>query len=276
MEAFKPISKKRKSIFLILGFVIFNLKLNSQNLNIDSLYYYDLDTVGIASEIIKDENNWRWTDTLIYKDFSKLDSIAKSVGNKFKSIDVLAKKLTEGIENTEDKIRIIFSWVGFNICYDYDEYMKKDKDRKNIQPARYSKNASKQEKEAAWEKSYFIYATNVLRKNKGICEGYSTLFFELWKSAGIECKVIHGKANISKNEKTKKLGSHAWNAVKIDGEWYYLDVTWASFNTYEKGKYSYYTNLNNNYYLTHSDKLFDTHIINENRTKSRNSLIGNR
>ena len=64
------------------------------------------------------------------------------------------------------------------------------------------------------------YARNLygtLIKKRAICEGYAKTYQYLAQSMGIDCLYITG---ISKNQ------GHAWNYVKLDGEWYGLDVTW--------------------------------------------------
>jgi len=50
------------------------------------------------------------------------------------------------------------------------------------------------------------------------CEGYAKTMGFLCDKAGIENLLIVGENN-------KQL-SHAWNMVKIDGEWYNIDITW--------------------------------------------------
>lgn len=48
---------------------------------------------------------------------------------------------------------------------------------------------------------------------QALCEGYSKAFMYLCQSIGIDCVCIIG-------------GEHMWNMVKVDGEWYHIDVTW--------------------------------------------------
>jgi transglutaminase/protease-like cytokinesis protein 3 len=50
-----------------------------------------------------------------------------------------------------------------------------------------------------------------------VCQGYSSAFKLLMDMLGIECDIITGFANGD---------SHAWNRVKIDGDYYLVDVTW--------------------------------------------------
>lgn len=52
---------------------------------------------------------------------------------------------------------------------------------------------------------------------KALCEGYSKAFMYLCQSVGIECICVAGNANGE---------GHMWNMLKLDGEWYNMDVTW--------------------------------------------------
>lgn len=68
--------------------------------------------------------------------------------------------------------------------------------------------------------SYGIYGALV--KNTCVCEGYAKAFKYLANAGGIECELVQGNATNSEG----KVESHAWNAVKINDKWYYLDTTW--------------------------------------------------
>ena len=60
-----------------------------------------------------------------------------------------------------------------------------------------------------------------LVNGKGICEGYTRSFQLLMDLAGIECISVFGNSNNG-----IEYGEHAWNQVRLDGEWYVVDVTW--------------------------------------------------
>ncbi len=60
-----------------------------------------------------------------------------------------------------------------------------------------------------------------LINGKGICAGYTKSFQLLMDLAGIECISIFGTSNNG-----IEVGEHAWNQVKLDCEWYIVDVTW--------------------------------------------------
>lgn len=57
----------------------------------------------------------------------------------------------------------------------------------------------------------------VFRYGQAVCQGYAVSFKLCMDILGIESQVILGNT---------PEGKHAWNAVKLDGEWYWVDVTW--------------------------------------------------
>ena len=61
-------------------------------------------------------------------------------------------------------------------------------------------------------------AYGALKDGSAICGGYSQLFTALCERAGIECRTLIGKAGDG--------DGHAWNAVRLAGEWRYVDATW--------------------------------------------------
>ena len=62
----------------------------------------------------------------------------------------------------------------------------------------------------------------VLLYQTGVCQSYSEAYQLLLAEAGIESRVLTGNAR--KPDGT--LESHAWNLVKVDGQWKHVDVTW--------------------------------------------------
>lgn len=56
-----------------------------------------------------------------------------------------------------------------------------------------------------------------LAEGKAVCDGYSRAFQYLLGCLGIESYVVYGE---------EKGGGHAWNLVRIDGEYYHTDLTW--------------------------------------------------
>lgn len=60
---------------------------------------------------------------------------------------------------------------------------------------------------------------------KAVCEGYARAIAYLMQKSGIECSEAAG--HVTKNgTNDKNGGAHAWNIIRIDGEYYYMDSTW--------------------------------------------------
>ena len=57
----------------------------------------------------------------------------------------------------------------------------------------------------------------------GICHWYAILEYTLLKCVGIDAYYVEGYALLSEDDTP---GAHAWNEVRIDGEWYGIDPLW--------------------------------------------------
>ncbi|MBQ7430278.1 transglutaminase domain-containing protein [Butyrivibrio sp.] len=60
---------------------------------------------------------------------------------------------------------------------------------------------------------------SVIMNNHAVCEGYAKAMMYFCQKANIECIVVPGYIRTSGT-------AHLWNAVKLDGQWYFVDVTW--------------------------------------------------
>ena len=96
------------------------------------------------------------------------------------------------------KITAIYNYICTNVRYDYEH---KDDNTYALKQTAYA---------AAIHKT-------------AVCQGYATLFYRLALEAGVDCRYITGYAG----------EGHAWNLVKVDGQYYYLDSTW------DEGKFQY-------------------------------------
>lgn len=59
---------------------------------------------------------------------------------------------------------------------------------------------------------------SILINGEGVCQGYALAAYLLLKEMDFEVRFVTGDAI--------PVGGHAWNLVKVDGEWYHLDTTW--------------------------------------------------
>ncbi len=87
----------------------------------------------------------------------------------------------------------------------------------------------------------------------GVCETYAETYDYLCGLMGVECITAIGDAGYPGD-----MGGHAWNLVKIDGEWYNVDTTWG-----DKGKNGLYGfNLfSREYFGMNPTEFNETHIL---------------
>lgn len=71
----------------------------------------------------------------------------------------------------------------------------------------------------------------LLVEGYGICLGYATTFQLLMELAGVECVTVVGASGWSRED-------HAWNMVRLEGEWYCVDVTWDDTTIADPSAYS--------------------------------------
>uniref|UniRef100_UPI00404906E2 transglutaminase domain-containing protein n=2 Tax=Flavobacterium sp. TaxID=239 RepID=UPI00404906E2 len=189
-------------------------------------------------------------------DFTAIDEHTKTIsysGNISKLVDDLTKVCTSDIE----KSRAIYFWITDNISYDYKTFNK----NKNNVSFKCKNQVDCDAKYAAWRNKYIH---QVLKNKKGICAGYAELFDEMCELAGIACYVVEGYTK-SEPYQIGKMGdlNHAWNVMIIDGNYYYLDLTWASgycTNNKKNKLDKFYKKRNEFYWLAPIDKLSRDHF----------------
>ena len=78
-----------------------------------------------------------------------------------------------------------------------------------------------------------------LVKGKGVCLGFASVFQLLMDMTGVECITVVGAAYNSEED-------HAWNMVRLDGEWYCVDATW-DWTYYNDMGYMRYFNVTSDF-----------------------------
>ncbi len=168
-------------------------------------------------------------------DFSKIDKHARKAPKEVEQdLGLLADYLAETTRNDMDKVRGIYVWITHNIKYDYQAYNNGNK--------RLNKNNQ-----------------DVLRRKKAVCFGYSTLFKALCEQLNIEAELISGYSwDILTSNENPNEPDHAWNAVKIDTNWFLLDATWGR-STLDK-KSTFVKNNSQDYFLITPKAFIKSHL----------------
>ena len=122
--------------------------------------------------------------------------------------NTILPQLSLGGKTTYQKVQAIYNWITANVKYDYSHM-----------------------NDPTYWPQYTAYAAAV--QKKAVCQGYANLFYRLANDAGIDCRIITGKAyNGTQTE------DHAWNIVRMgDDKYYCLDATWDAGLKPEKYEY---------------------------------------
>lgn len=115
--------------------------------------------------------------------------------------------ISDGMSDAE-KIKTVHDYIVLNCAYDYNNYL------------------------AGTVPTEARLAYGALEKRSAVCQGYTAAFNLLCRELGIRSIVIKGTAPGSTEE-------HAWNAVLIGGQIYYIDITHDDPVPDVKGKVSY-------------------------------------
>ncbi len=133
----------------------------------------------------------------------------KAPGNVSRDYKELAHYLCDGLSNDREKANAIYNWITHNIKYDIKSFQKGDIKHPKIE--------------------------KVLKTRTTMCEGYSVLFTEMCREAGLRAANVEGYAKdwIFDNGDKLYIPRHQWCAVMIDGQWELADPTWGAGGIYQ-------------------------------------------
>lgn len=143
----------------------------------------------------------------------------------------IAEQITNNAMSDREKVKAVHDWLCINVAYDIDNY-----------------NAGTIPGSSYQHQGPILYG-------KAVCGGYADAFQLFMDILGIDCEIISGTATNSAG----RTGSHAWNRVKLDNQWLYVDVTWDDPTPDQPGvvrRYTYFLiseqQMNRNHYPTTS------------------------
>jgi transglutaminase/protease-like cytokinesis protein 3 len=170
-------------------------------------------------------------------EYEVIDSYARRTPDSYaRSAKTLSTYLTAPARSDFAKVRSIYAWIMSHIRYDYAGY-----------------SAFVEEYEPA-------SVTQTLRTRRAVCTDFAVLFKHLLVSAGIQAVTIRGysrRGDVQAGFPLREV-DHEWNAVRIDGDWYLFDLTWASTSG-QHGK------PNDFYFLTDPQAFIAQHFPSDSR-----------
>lgn len=154
---------------------------------------FDKDVIGSNDYLRVSYNNKIYRINLPYAS----DHIA--IKNKIK--DFKNKYISDDMSELEKELAVV-KYISDTCNYDYDAVKWKDNGSLEYEDSDYG-----------YKTSYTAYGALV--NGLATCKGYAEAVKILLNSVGVECSVINSDSL-----------NHVWNIVRIDGEYYQLDVTW--------------------------------------------------
>ena len=156
------------------------------------------------------------------------DSVAQSVA-------ALAAYLATAGSDDLTRARALFRWIAGNIEYDAVGFRTGDHGDQS--------------------------AEAVLRSRSSVCEGYARLAEALGAAMGLEVQRVSGWSKgygYTTGQRFDGPTNHAWNAVRIDGQWRLMDPTWGA--GYLDQQTRFVRRFQEHYFLTSPDAFIFDHF----------------
>ena len=189
-------------------------------------FVYCGDKDDIRESLIEEVQNAYSKDDYLNKSWSKIRYTASSKDGKNIKITVNTDFMTtkEEEEYIDTELQSVTNSIIINNMSDYDkvkainDYLVNRYEYDYDLLDRLTKVNSREVTDQAYIDEVYdrINVYSALNTSKAVCQGYSMTAYKMMKYAGLECRIIEGTLN---------GGEHIWNKVKVNGIWYYLDVT---------------------------------------------------
>lgn len=198
------------------------IKTSGSGLTRSNISKYFISLLGRNPEIVYlDNSTTRWyynpsTNEVTRIEFGYEDGAGTIKSELEEAIAKCKKEINTADMSKVEKVLAYHEYITSIVAYAYDEYTEGSLDKHG----------------------YDMYG--ILVRGSGVCQGYAETMMYFMKYEGIPCCTV-GSNQIN----------HAWNIVRIDGQWYHVDSTWDDL---------IYDNLGRSY---HNYFLLSTSTIND-------------
>jgi len=153
---------------------------------------------------------------LAQNNYAYVDRHVRKVSQKnILAIKPLVAELVGKDSNEFSKVRAIYTWIKLNMSYDHQRMVE-------VHSSSFSDYIANE--------ILTTHPETFLVAKKGICSDFALLAKAMCECAGIECRIIRGVAkSIQLNDSLCRIDTagHAWNAVRLNHQWYLMDCTWS-------------------------------------------------
>jgi transglutaminase/protease-like cytokinesis protein 3 len=187
--------------------------------------------------------------------YNSVDSIVDTYPKNIITAERLIELINKDFSKQNEKARAAFRWVAANISYDVDLAESMNYISKNA----FSYKTEK-EREIKDKKFKLDLVLNAMNTKKTVCHGYAALMEYLYLKLGLETAIVFGnlRADPLQIGEIPNVTNHAWNVVKIDNNWQFIDVTLAAgFMSSKTNLFKFY--FNDAYFFTNPERFFLNH-----------------
>jgi Transglutaminase-like superfamily len=195
------------------------------------------------TDLVEFGGNYRNIYSSNINELKVLDDRVKNISSAdTQNIFTLSKALTEGLTTDLEKIYVIYKWVTNNIEYDSESFFANN-----------------------WRG--IGNANTVIQRRKAVCDGYAELVMRLGLQSGLLIEKVEGYAKGYGYKMGEQLAApnHAWNSVRVDGEWYLLDSTWDAGSINESTRSYERKNADYDFFLTNPQIFIYSHFAKEDK-----------
>jgi hypothetical protein len=136
-----------------------------------------------------------------FNEYSDIDRIALNIpSSQTNTTAEIAAYIKQNFDTDKKKVRAAYAWVTANIRYNKDS------------PHLAILNEDREQK-----------ITAALKRRKGVCENFATIFSDICVKSGLKSYVVEG---YTRQGGFTDKSPHAWSTVCVDNKWHLYDPTW--------------------------------------------------